>query len=570
MSASTLFSPSVHRLAAGCALAAAALGAQAQAVPGIGNMLQQVQPPALAQQPAAAPPSLGNLQSELPMERLPGGQAKVKVERFEVTGNRVIAGNTLLAQIVAPRGRALTLDDLEDAAAQITRYYRNQGYFVARAYVPAQEVTNGTVVLRVLEGNYGDFHVKNDSRVRSGVVQGMLDAAKNGDAVSVDGLERAMLIVNDTPGVQVTRADVVPGTQVGAADFAIETQGTKAVDGYVVADNHGSRFTGSKRVSAGVGVNSPTGSGDRLAASGLISDSGDLANGRVAYSIPVASNGLRAEVAASQTEYQLADTWSHLDARGTAQAVDATLTYPVRRTRAQTINASASVSYKNLLDEIRSTATRTPKRLGSLTLGISVRDEREWFGLAGVTQANAAITAGSVSIRDDTALAFDQAGARIDGGFAKLVIGASRVNLLPGGFQVTASARMQQSLNGKNLDSSERMTVSGPGGVSAYPSGELIGTNAMVARLELARALPAMGGLRLSWNAYADWGMARAARPLAESEQRRSIGDVGLGLDAAYLGGLLRAALAHRLDAAEPESEPYARTKLLVQAGWIF
>jgi hemolysin activation/secretion protein len=164
------------------------------------------------------------------MTALPSGP-KVNVKQIEVMGNRVIDVATLAALVADGAGKTLSLPELEALAQRITKHYRAKGYFVARAYIPAQEISSGTVRIRVVEGNYGQFHLKNKSLVRNDIVQGMLDDVKGTDIVALDTLERAMLIINDTPGVRVTRADVMPGTKVGTSDFAVDPEATAAYNG---------------------------------------------------------------------------------------------------------------------------------------------------------------------------------------------------------------------------------------------------------------------------------------------------------------------------------------------------
>jgi hypothetical protein len=75
--------------------------------------------------------------------------------------------------------------------------------------------------------------------------------------------------------------------------------------------------------------------------------------------------------------------------------------------------------------------------------------------------------------------------------------------------------------------------------------------------------------LRVGVSAFADYGWAKATDPLAGT-RGRTLGDVGLGLTAQMAGGLLRLQLAHRSTGGRPVSEPAPRTRLLVQAGWVF
>lgn len=544
--------------------------AHAQTMPNIGDALRQSQPPAVP--PAAHPelPAIEGLPIEPPLQALPDHQPKIKVNAFNIVGNREIDTATLMTELGSEGNKDYSLAEMEAVATRLTHYYRSHGYFVARVYVPAQEVQDGNVTLRVVEGNYGQFHLKNNALVRDDIVQGMLDDVKDEDIVSLDTLERAMLIINDTPGVQVTRADVMPGSRVGTSGFAVDTTGTSAYNGFIMLDNYGTRYTGEGRLSFNVDANSPTGRGDRLSLTGLTTETADLLNGRLAYSLPLAANGLRGEAAFSQTQYQLGYAYSSLDAQGTARAADLTLSYPLRRIRAQTIETSLNVNYKDLQDEIRSTGTRTPKSLVSATLGLSLRDEAPLLGAFGVTEASIGLRVGSLNIQNTSAAALDRAGANTQGEYGKLIASLSRISLLPLDFSLTASFRCQQSLGDKNLDGSERMTASGYTAVMAYPSGDLIGTNATYARLELARPFPEWNRLKSNWLVFTDWGQASAANAVSSSDRSRNIGDVGIGLTGSYQGAILKVYVAHRLDSAQAVSEPVARDKVLAQIGWVF
>ena len=550
----------------GLTLLAASAGAQT--LPNIGDAVRQAQPPAKPVAPAPLP-SIGGQTIEPPMSSLPSGP-KLEVKSISVVGNRVIATATLSALIADGSGKTLSLAELEALAQRITKYYRAHGYFVARAYIPAQEIVDGTVKIRVVEGNYGEFHLKNQSLVRNSVVQGMLDNVKGADIVSVDTLERAMLIINDTPGVQVTRADVMPGEKVGTSDFAVDTVAKAPYSGYVMLDNYGSTYTGKDRLSFDLDANSPTGSGDRLSLSGLATDHGDLLNGRLDYSAPLAANGLRGEVAVSQTTYRLADTYASLDATGHAAGVDAILSYPIRRIEAQTISTSLDIAYKNLVDDIGATATRTPRYTLGATAALALRDERSLFGVDGLTQASGTLTVGHLKFRDETAESLDEAGADTEGTYSKIVANLSRVSLLPHSLALTTAFAGQYAVDHKTLDGTERMAVSGPNAVSAYPSDELIGDSALYLHVDLDDTLPAVNDLRSDWLVFADYGEAWSSFTTAGVRSQRDIGDVGLAFNAHLHGFVLHANVSHRLAAAPPLSEPYSRNKLLLQGGWVF
>jgi hemolysin activation/secretion protein len=242
----------------------------------------------------------------------------------------------------------------------------------------------------------------------------------------------------------------------------------------------------------------------------------------------------------------------------------------MRRIRAQTMEVSVGLAYKDLLDKVDSTSTQTPKTSSAVTVGWLLRDESPLLGFDGLTRVTANLTLGELKINDAAAVALDAAGANTQGSFSKVNLNLSRVSLLPNAFSLTTSLNTQQSLSSKNLDGSERMAVSGSGGVMGYPSGELSGSNAALIRLELSRPLPVwMVGLQSSWQVFGNWGQASAAKPVTASDYNREISDVGLGWTANYQNGFVKIQLAHRL-AGEPSSEPSTANKLLVQAGLLF
>ncbi len=553
------------------ALLLAAQAIQAQTLPNIGDALRQSQPPAVPARTEAILPQISGPHGtiEPPLTALPGGPS-VTLQAIEILGNRVIDKATLAALVADGVGKSLQLGELEALAQRITKYYRAEGYFVARAYIPQQDITAGTLKIRVVEGNYGRFLLKNPSLVRDDIVQGMLDDVKKYDIVSLDTLERAMLIINDTPGVQVTRADVMPGDKVGTSDFAVDTIATPRYEGFVMLDNYGSVYTGANRLSFSLDANSPTGSGDRLALSGLGTPGQGLDTGHISYALPLTASGVRGELAANSTRYQLGNAYAALDALGTALGVDASLSYPIRRIRVQTVELSVTMGHRDLVDEVRASAVRTAKVANTATLGVSLRDEHSLFGYDGLTQGGAYITLGRLDFQDSTAQAIDAAGANTQGSYGKFSANLSRVSLLPAQYSLSTSLKLQQALNGKNLDGSERMGVTGSSAVSAYPSGELIGDDALLGRLELSHPLPALDALTSSWLAFTDYGQARAERAFTPAGAMRVVSDLGVGVSARYRGALLSASLSHRWQHALPLSEPFPRNKLLLQGGYIF
>jgi hemolysin activation/secretion protein len=195
------------------------------------------------------------------------------------------------------------------------------------------------------------------------------------------------------------------------------------------------------------------------------------------------------------------------------------------------------------------------------------------WGTFGLTQMSATMAFGALDIEDATAFAADAVGPQTQGRYGKLVVRASRAMKLPNDLSVTLQLRMQQSLDNKNLDSSERMGVSGSGGVMAYPLGELSGSNARFGSIEIARPLPeieALSNLNHNWSAFAEWGRAGEADPINSSDNMRSISGIGLSWSGTWENVTAKVYLTHRLEAASPITEPSSRTSVAAEIGMLF
>ena len=125
-------------------------GVYAQQPPSAGSQIQQIPP---------AP----TLQRAEPTIRIEPGTApatpatdavKITVNSLQVTGARAYPEAELLALTGFMPGSELTLADLNAMALKITDRYRSDGYFVAQAYLPAQEIQNGAVTIAVITAAY--------------------------------------------------------------------------------------------------------------------------------------------------------------------------------------------------------------------------------------------------------------------------------------------------------------------------------------------------------------------------------------------------------------------------------
>jgi hemolysin activation/secretion protein len=79
------------------------------------------------------------------------------VRHFKVEGAEVVSEAEIREILTPYENRKLTLAQIYEAADKITTLYRDRGYLLAKAYVPAQNATGGTLRVKVVPGRYGSI-----------------------------------------------------------------------------------------------------------------------------------------------------------------------------------------------------------------------------------------------------------------------------------------------------------------------------------------------------------------------------------------------------------------------------
>ena len=142
----------------------------------------------------------------------------------------------------------ITVEQLDNIAQAVTDYYREQGFILATAFVPQQEVKDGVVHLKVLEGRLGNVTVSNNQIFADRTLSAPLDY-EIGKPVTEEGIESALRRINDLPGVRV-RGSFSPGHDVGETTLNLGVLHEQSWTSSILVDNHGSPTTGAVRMYA--------------------------------------------------------------------------------------------------------------------------------------------------------------------------------------------------------------------------------------------------------------------------------------------------------------------------------
>ena len=231
-------------LAVGAAAVLACFPAIAQTLPGSADP-GRIKPSERSAIPYR-PPSKLVIPEAQPSITIPDAAEQVSftLEKFKLEGVTAFTKNELTTIYQPYLDHEITLATIWLIAGQITQRYQDKGYFLSRAYVPAQEIDNGTVTIKVVEGTIAKVDIEDEVLAKRSLIQKLINRMKAQQPVSAYDLESFMLQMNALPGEKF-RAFVEPieGAEAGVTRLSLRSI-EEAGKGSVSVDNSGSRFLG--------------------------------------------------------------------------------------------------------------------------------------------------------------------------------------------------------------------------------------------------------------------------------------------------------------------------------------
>ena len=451
------------------------LGLALEVAPEAGSILRNMKPELSAPRPSGAPIQILSQQPA-------AGDAEIKIEvkGWRINGASLISIAKIEELLQGYIGKALTLEELRKATANIAAYYQAQGYF-ARAILPAQEIRDGVVTIVIIEGKLGKIEVDDPAGVyRDDLPQKTMHAAQaEGDYMKMPDLQRGILLLNDLPGGLVS-STLKPGSKAGDSDLNLKITPGNLLSGSLDYANAGIRSVGQNQFGGTLNLNNPLGIGD-LASLRVQGGSGNV-YGRVAYSLPVGYSGLRIGLQASGLDYTLGDPFKALAAQGSAWTGGIFASYPLLRGVESNLYLSTGFDDRRYYNtSLNSVISDKQAQVGYISLNGDFRDQ---LGSGSVNQYGAVMVAGSLDLSDNAAdQQLNNATAKTAGAYQKFLLNFSRLQ------NISEHLRFFAGLSGqmapKNLDSSEKFSLGGPYGVRAYPVNEALGDQGYLMNFEL-------------------------------------------------------------------------------------
>jgi hemolysin activation/secretion protein len=466
----------------------------------------------------SAPPPLPKVQKPIEQKKPVDGEQTVQIKNFLFSGNKLLTEQELQSVVAKWKNKTLNFDELQNVIADIQEYYSSKNR-IGKALLPEQEIKDGIVSIRIVEGVLGVVVVEQKSqkpRMAAETVKKYFKGEKDSVYIDTKDLQRKIFILNDLAGVNAT-GTYEQGKKEGESNFKVTVEDTPFFKGELAAANFGSKSTGSNQAIANVSFNNISGIGDLFSVNGIKSSGSDYVQG--SYAVPILYDGLKLALNASKLDYQTLSSFSSTNqSKGDAKTYAANFTYPVYRTDRVSVNAKVGYETKDYLNtNVLTAATISDYKIDNMIAGLNgflYNNDQSSISY------NANVTFGRLKINDAAQETSDNTSAKTKGSFEKLAFNISRNQTLPDLKNTNWLISVDGQTANKNLNSSEQISLGGPYAVRAYPTGQGSGSQGVILKTELQYPYDKnltfgpfldVGFIKQYINTYTDWqGSTRA------------------------------------------------------------
>ena len=472
-----------------------------------------------------------------------------EVKAIDLEGAEYYAKNEI-DKIFAPLiGKKISLDELRKATERLEKKYKDDDFFLVRVIIPPQEVENGVFKVKVIEGYINNVFVEGGNKYSREKILSIVKKLENKKPVDLQSLERALLLLNDLPGISGNGV-LRQGSDIGSSELLVTINPPPPTSYMLTLNNGASKTMGQYSTNINATFNNPDypSSVSVGFSSALKNDDDQLFNPILkafngTYSTSLGDDGLIFSLAGVFANAKPQGSIKSLGILSKSYSVAPRLRYPIKRSRDESyyfeggLNVARSETF--LLD-----SSTTKDKLTVADFVFSVTND-VWFG--GSTQLNFTVAQGldlfgsrgeSTSLPGPSIANFKQT-------FLKYKFSGNHslpVKKINGSLKLSAQA---QWTNDKLL-AGEQITFGGPAIGRGYDGGAIAGEKGFGLSVELSRKLKKKNFLGLDLInfelfGFIDYAEAKILKePISGSPEKGSyIGSHGIGARLSEKSGLM-------------------------------
>lgn len=434
-----------------------------------------------------------SVEVDIPEEKLlmPSG-AKVFVRSIEIEGNKAVSSDEIQEWIKEFLDQELTILDVYRICKTIDQNYAAKGYFLSRSYPPPQEIHDGVLVIKILEGRIGTIRIEGNKHYTTRFIYRYFEPFCN-QALKYDEFLKALLLLNENSDLS---AGVLfeKGKEVGTADLIVRVSDARPMHLYLNENNYGRDLTTNTQFGGRFDWGNCIFSGDTLSVAEVVGfPFKALYFTDATYTVPLNAKGTFMELGYLFSKFEI-DELQSLHLRGESIIGTIKAMHAVKRTKTLGIELFGYFDIKQIQNFVLGERT-SYDRLRVLTVGTIIDHYNSGNGR---DYLNLRVGAGIPNFLGGMSSVSDQS-SRIGGGgrFLKLNFDYDRLQQIYKEWMFYFHASGQWSPYKLTLP--EQLYIGGMNTVRGYPLSVALGDSGYYSNLETRFPLPFFEEYRFFW-----------------------------------------------------------------------
>jgi hemolysin activation/secretion protein len=502
---------------------------------GVGEFLPEL-PPAGAPSSKLQLPPVAVPAPAAPSAGAAGPQFLLRDVRIE--GGTVFDPEALAAIWRPFVGRPVGAADLEELRQRLSRAYADQGYLNSGAVLPDQEVGDGTVTYRLIEGRVSEIEIVGARHFDPAYLTSRLELAA-GPPFRIENLANRLQILAQDPAIKRLNLDLAPGIEPGTAKLTATVEEARPITVTTAFANSQSPSVGDLRGDVEAEARNLLGHGEALRL--RYGRTGGVNDGGAFLSVPVTPWDTLVHVKFDRSAADVVSAnLAALDIRSESTTYEAGLTQPVYRSAENSLSLGLTVAKRRsetflLGEHFDFTPGMTD---GRAEINVA-RFIQEWQNRS----RDHALVLRSTLSHGLLMFGATNTGVKPDGDFTAWLGQTQAVMRLPEDWQLVLRGDVQ--LSDRPLYGLEQFSLGGMNSVRGYRENEVVADDGLFGSLELrvpvyefpvpawSWLMPEEGKGRIALAPFYDQGQAWSQKGSAPGTVSLRAAGVGLRLDLA-------------------------------------
>jgi len=263
---------------------------------------------------------------------------------IKITGAVAIKEEKLILVYQPYIDKQITQVELDAIMNKIKAAYKDKGYLTVIVFLPEQEIKDGVVEIRVVEGKMGSLTIEGNKDFSEKLIAKYIHAKKN-EILDFKILQRDIMRLNQTPDLEV-RAVLTAGKEPQTSDVILKIKDSFPWHVGFTEDSQGTRLSGKYRSSVYLRTSNLTGNLDSLFVNTLYSG---LSSGEsVTYALPLNTFGTKFGMEIVNFKSKLGGDFKPQDIEGTTEIYNPYLTFELYLDEFLQANANLGINIKSV------------------------------------------------------------------------------------------------------------------------------------------------------------------------------------------------------------------------------